>query len=83
MYKRQVDVLAYRKVQNNLIKETKCFTKENVGLSEMSQQQRTEIVEGLVKLREMCIRDRCIGLRPWSAPSWRTCVLRHGRSHVC
>lgn len=48
-----VDVLAYRKVQNNLIKETKCFTKENVGLSEMSQQQRTEIVEGLVKLRDI------------------------------
>ena len=48
-----VDVLAYRKVQNNLIKEIKCFTKENVGLSEMSQQQRAEIVEGLVKLRDI------------------------------
>ena len=48
-----VDVLAYRKVQSNLIKEIGYFTKENVGFSEMSQAQRTEMVEGLVKLRDV------------------------------
>ena len=47
-----VDVKAYRKVQNNLVKETNCFTKENVELAEMNEGQRQEVVEGLVKLRE-------------------------------
>lgn len=47
-----VDVKVYRKVQNNLVKETNCFTKENVESAEMSAMQRKEIVEGLVKLRE-------------------------------
>ena len=31
-----VDVKAYRKVQNNLIKETNCFTKEDVETAEMN-----------------------------------------------
>lgn len=48
-----VDVKAYRKVQNNLVKETGCFTKENVEQSELTEAQRTEIVEGLVKLRDI------------------------------
>jgi len=48
-----VDVLAYRKVQNNLIKEIGCFSKENVASSEMNLSQRTEIVEGLTKLRDI------------------------------
>jgi DNA repair photolyase len=48
-----VDVKAYRKVQNNLVKETPYYTKENVELAEMTDAQRTEIVEGLVKLREI------------------------------
>lgn len=47
-----VDVKAYRKVQNNLVKETGCFTKENVEQAEMNEAQRLEMVEGLVKLRE-------------------------------
>lgn len=47
-----VDVLAYRKVQNNLVKETGRFTKENVGSAEAGEAQRRELVEGLVKLRE-------------------------------
>lgn len=47
-----VDVKAYRKVQNNLVKETSCFSKENVETAEMTDWQRQEIVEGLVKLRE-------------------------------
>lgn len=52
-----VDVKAYRKVQNNLIKETECFTKEDVDRAEMSDAQRMEIVEGLVKLREVWRKD--------------------------
>lgn len=47
-----VDVKAYRKVQNNLIKETNCFTKEDVETAEMNAMQRQETVEGLVKLRK-------------------------------
>ena len=47
-----VDVKAYRKVQSNLMKETGCFTKENVEQAEMNEAQRLEMVEGLVKLRE-------------------------------
>ncbi len=54
-----VDVKTYRKVQNNLVKETSCFTKENVDTAEMSDWQRTELVEGLVKLREI-----------WAAEGW-------------
>lgn len=47
-----VDVKAYRKVQNNLVKETSLFTKENVESAEPEGDKRTEIVEGLAKLRE-------------------------------
>lgn len=54
-----VDVKAYRKVQNNLIKETSCFTKENVETAELNEAQRQEVVEGLVKLREI-----------WRAEGW-------------
>ena len=52
-----VDVKAYRKVQNNLIKETSYFTKEDVERAEMSDTQRMEIVDGLVKLREIWKQD--------------------------
>ncbi|MDY4513177.1 MAG: DUF1848 domain-containing protein [Paludibacteraceae bacterium] len=47
-----VDVKAYRKVQNNLVKETKLFTKEDVENAEANHAQRIEIVEGLRKIRE-------------------------------
>ena len=46
-----VDVKAYRKVQNNLVKETKHFTKEDVENAEANHAQRIEIVEGLLKIR--------------------------------
>lgn len=46
-----VDVKAYKKVQNNLIKETMLFTKENVENAEANHAQRIEIVEGLQKIR--------------------------------
>ena len=47
-----VDVKAYRKVQNNLVKETPYFTKDNVETAEPQGEKRHELVEGLVKLRE-------------------------------
>lgn len=76
-----VDVKAYRKVQNNLVKEISYYTKENVEQAEMSDAQRTEVVEGLVKLREI-----------WKQDGWNlgmaTCAEevdldRYGISHNC
>lgn len=76
-----VDVKAYRKVQNNLIKETAYFTKENVESAEMNVVQRQEVVEGLVKLREI-----------WAAGGWNveltTCaeeidLAAYGIAHNC
>lgn len=48
-----VDIKTYRKVQNNLVKETSLFTKENVESGEGSEAQRNEIIEGLCKLRDI------------------------------
>lgn len=47
-----VDVKAYRKVQNNLVKETMLFTKEDVENAEANHAQRIEIVVGLKKIRD-------------------------------
>ncbi len=47
-----VDVSTYRKVQNNLIKETVFFTKDNIGSAEANISQRMEIVDGICKIRE-------------------------------
>ena len=52
-----VDVKAYRKVQSNLVKETAYYTKENVEQAEMNEAQRTEVVEGMVKLRDIWKQD--------------------------
>ena len=52
-----VDVKAYRKVQNNLVKETMLFTKEDVENAEANFAQRIEIVEGLKKIREAWHKD--------------------------
>ena len=52
-----VDVNAYRKVQNNLVKETMLFTKEDVENAEANYVQRIEIVEGLKKIRESWHKD--------------------------
>lgn len=52
-----VDVKAYRKVQNNLVKETHQFTKEDVENAEANQAQRIEIVQGLQKIREAWHKD--------------------------
>ena len=48
-----VDVKAYRKVQNNLVKETPFFTTDTVENAEMTYSERMEIVKGLVNMREM------------------------------
>lgn len=48
-----IDVKAYRKVQNNLVKETMFFTKEDVENAEANHAQRIEIVEGLQKIRSI------------------------------
>ena len=48
-----VDVKAYRKVQNNLVKETMFFTKDDVENAEANHAQRMEIVQGLQKIREV------------------------------
>lgn len=47
-----VDVKAYRKVQNNMVKETVFFTKEDVKNAEANYAQRIEIVQGLKKIKE-------------------------------
>ncbi|MBR5653298.1 MAG: DUF1848 domain-containing protein [Prevotella sp.] len=52
-----VDVKAYRKVQNNLVKETMLFTKEDVENAEANYAQRIEIVGGLKKIREAWYKD--------------------------
>ena len=52
-----VDVKSYRKVQNNLVKETMLFAKEDVENAEANYAQRIEIVEGLKKIREVWHND--------------------------
>ena len=52
-----VDVKAYRKVQNNLVKETMFFTKQDVENAEANHAQRIEIVEGLQKIKNAWHQD--------------------------
>lgn len=52
-----IDVKAYRKVQNNLIKETNAFRKENVETAEPNTEQIIELIEGLVKIRDAWAKD--------------------------
>lgn len=47
-----IDVKAYRKVQNNLIKETSFFTRDTVDSAEPSGNYLEELVDGLAKLRD-------------------------------
>ena len=46
-----IDVKAYRKVQNNLVKDTNYFTKETIDSAELKDWQQIELVEKLVQLR--------------------------------
>ena len=48
-----VDVLAYRKVQQNLLRETACFTPENIASAEPSETQRIALAEGLAFYEEI------------------------------
>ena len=52
-----VDVKAYRKVQNNLVKETNQFSKETIEQSELTQQQMNEIADGLAKCRDRWAKE--------------------------
>ncbi len=47
-----IDVAAYKKVQNNLVKAPMPFTKNTVLTAELTELQRNQIVHGLVKMRE-------------------------------
>ncbi len=47
-----IDINAYRKVQNNLVKETECFAKKEIEQAEITETQIHEIAEGLSKLKE-------------------------------
>ena len=52
-----VDVKAYQKVQNNMVKETMIFTKEDIDKAEANHAQRIEIVEGLKKIRGAWLQE--------------------------
>jgi len=52
-----VDVLAYRKVQINLLKETSFFTKHTIIDAEFSKIQIEEFVHGIVKIRERWLSE--------------------------
>lgn len=54
-----IDINCYKKVQNNLIKETNSFDKENIANCEFSETQMNEIADGLAKCRER-----------WSSDGW-------------
>ena len=47
-----IDINGYRKVQNNLVKETNQFSKDTIEKSEFTQQQMNEIADGLSKCRD-------------------------------
>lgn len=47
-----LDVQAYRKVQQNLLRETRCFSKENIQQAEPSPSQIQAFVRGLAGLRD-------------------------------
>jgi DNA repair photolyase len=74
-----IDIKAYRKVQNNLVKSTSLFSRSSVGNAEFTESQMMEIAEGLAK-----IRDR------WNSEDWNismaTCaeqidLSRYGIEH--
>ncbi len=52
-----IDIKMYRKVQNNLVKETGLFTQESVEKGEGTDSQRNEIINGLCKLRDIWKRE--------------------------
>ena len=74
-----IDINGYRKVQNNLVKETGQFSKETIDKAEFTAEQMDAIADGLAKCR-----DR------WAKEGWNielaTCgekvdLEKHGISH--
>lgn len=47
-----IDILGYRKVQSNLVKETNQFSKDAIDKAEFTQEQMNEIADGLAKCRD-------------------------------
>ena len=47
-----IDILGYRKVQANLVKESSHFSKESIEQAEFTQAQMNEIAEGLAQCRD-------------------------------
>lgn len=64
-----VDINAYRKVQNNLVRETNSFKKETILTAEPSKSHREEIIAGLVKIREA-----------WAAEGWKISMATCGEA---
>ena len=64
-----IDVRAYRKVQNNLIKETPFYTRETVESAEPTGDYLMELVEGLAKLRDH-----------WKSKGWDLALATCGES---
>ena len=64
-----IDVRAYRKVQNNLIKETPYYTRETVENAEPSGNYLEELVDGLAKLRDH-----------WKEEGWNLTLATCGES---
>lgn len=64
-----IDVRAYRKVQNNLIKETSFFTRDTVDSAEPSGNYLEKLVDGLAKLRDH-----------WKSEGWNVTLATCGES---
>ena len=64
-----VDISAYKKVQHNLVRGTKAFNSGNVMSAEMTTDQRREVVEGLVKIRQS-----------WSREGWHVTMATCGEA---
>lgn len=54
-----VDVTSYRKVQYNMVKETRCFSLDSISSAEANERQQAEIAKGLSSLRDQ-----------WKAEGW-------------
>jgi DNA repair photolyase len=51
------DINVYKKVQNNLIRESALYSKENLGRAELSEENITEFVVGLTKIKEAWMNE--------------------------
>lgn len=52
-----IDINGYRKVQNNLVKESMSFSKDTIEKAEFTQQQMNEIADGLLKCRDRWAKE--------------------------